>query len=114
MALLTRLSALALGSFFLQGAAPAADAIPEELLSLGRAEPLSPIQGTDVPSKDSESHFTLQRLHVTHKFDCPVALAVMPGETPREVLMQQRGEVWVLPSNDVVGEPEKFLDFREH
>lgn len=57
--------------------------------------------------------YKLQRLHVAHKFDCPVSLAIMPGDSPREVLMMQRGEVWVLPKNDVVGEPTKFLDFRE-
>jgi quinoprotein glucose dehydrogenase len=37
----------------------------------------------------------------------------MPGRTVREVLVQQRGEVWVLPANDVVGQPKRFLDFRK-
>jgi glucose/arabinose dehydrogenase len=119
------------------GVLQAADAIPEELLSIGRAErpdslgpgenPVNPNGGvvapgasmspngtqTSVPTEEAMAVYALQRLHVTHKFDCPVAMAVLPCDSPREVVMQQRGEVWVLPKNDVVGDPQLFLDFRE-
>nr|WP_075088255.1 PQQ-dependent sugar dehydrogenase [Verrucomicrobium spinosum] len=121
------------------GVLQAADAIPEELLSIGRPErpdalgpgdnPGNPNPNgnlgapgagmspngtqTSVPTEDAMAVYALQRLHVTQKFDCPVAMAVLPGESPREVVMQQRGEVWVLPKNEVVGDSQLFLDFRE-
>ncbi len=55
----------------------------------------------------------LQRLYPAQRFDSPVALAIMPLAEPRHVLMQQRGELWLLPQDEVLGAPERFLDLRE-
>ena len=66
-----------------------------------------------VPTVDLTSQYRLLRIYPQRKFDCPVALAIMPGQIRREMLMLQRGEVWQLPPNRLSGDAELFLDFRE-
>lgn len=72
-----------------------------------------PVFPRETPTVDATAQFQLQRLWPTRKFDCPVALALMPGNPVREVLLLQRGEVWLLPEDRVNGEPELILDLRE-
>ena len=64
-------------------------------------------------TEDATQQFRLQKLYAKQKFDCPVALAVVPGDVPRLALLLQRGEVWLLPEDEVLGQAELFLDFRE-
>ncbi len=82
------------------------------------------VQGADLPlglgpapGENAEavavSPYRLQRLYGTQKFDSPVALAVMPLSEPRHVIMQQRGEMWLLPQDPFQGQAERFLDLRE-
>lgn len=66
-----------------------------------------------VSTVDITSQYRLLRLYPQKKFDCPVALAILPGQIRREMLMLQRGEIWQLPSNRLSGDAELFLDFRE-
>lgn len=66
-----------------------------------------------VDTVDISAQYRLMRLYPQRKFDCPVALSILPGQVRREMLMLQRGEIWQLPANRVTGEPELFLDFRE-
>jgi len=73
--------------------------------------PAAPYQ--DIPSVEGMQHFKLQRIHTRQAFDSPVALAIMPLPDPREVIMLQRGELWLLPKDEVLGKPSRFLDFRE-
>ncbi|QIF00301.1 PQQ-dependent sugar dehydrogenase [Roseimicrobium sp. ORNL1] len=79
----------------------------------------NPIPGEDaevpveIPLTDAARHYRLQRLYVKQRFDSPVAMTVAPLPEPRHVIMQQRGEVWVLPQDEILGTPERFLDFRE-
>lgn len=67
----------------------------------------------EIPITDSAAEYRLQRLYVKQRFDSPVAMAVMPLPEPRHAIMQQRGEIWVLPQDEILGTPERFLDFRE-
>lgn len=93
----------------------AADSPLIEVDPLAPAPPsASPVAATGVgTTTDATAHYRLQRLYLKHRFDSPVALAVMPLPEPRHVIMQQRGEVWLLPQDEVLGTPERFLDFRE-
>jgi len=68
----------------------------------------------DIPVTEAMEQYKLQRIHVRQTYDCPVSLAIIPLPEPREVMMLQRGEVWLLPKDEVLGEPARFLDFREH
>jgi glucose/arabinose dehydrogenase len=65
------------------------------------------------PTVDVTARFQLQRLWPARKFDCPVAVALVPGHPTREVVLLQRGEVWLLPEDRLSGEPELILDLRE-
>jgi quinoprotein glucose dehydrogenase len=88
-------------------------------LMLGAAQAVGnpPLPAADTPQEipltDVTSQYRLQRLYVKQRFDSPVAMAVMPLPEPRHVIMQQRGEVWLLPQDEILGTPELFLDFRE-
>lgn len=67
-----------------------------------------------VNTVDIASQYRLLRIYAPRKFDCPVALSILPGgQVKREVLMLQRGEIWLLPSSHLSSEAELFLDFRE-
>src|SRR4051812_2029184 len=87
------------------GSAPAQESSMSQ-----RAAPVFP---RDTPTVDATAQFQLQRLWPTRKFDCPVALALLPGHPEREVMLLQRGEVWLLPEDRVNGEPELMLDLHE-
>lgn len=76
-------------------------------------QPAAPVFPQDTPTTDMNGQFHLQRLWPGHSFDCPVALAVTPEYPPREVVLLQRGQVWLLPEDRVQGEPELILDLRE-
>ncbi len=76
-------------------------------------QPPAPVFPQEVPTVDATARFQLQRFWPTRKFDCPVALARVPGQPAREVLLLQRGEVWLLPEDRMSGEPELILDLRE-
>jgi hypothetical protein len=67
----------------------------------------------DTPTLDATAQFQLQRRWPTRKFDCPVALALVPGHPTREVMLLQRGEVWLLPDDHVNDQPELILDLHE-
>ena len=82
-------------------------------LSAAENEP-SVAEHQEVVLQDLSAHYRLQRLYVKQRFDSPVAFAVMPLSEPRHVVMQQRGELWLLPQDEILGTAERFLDFREH
>lgn len=68
------------------------------------------------PTTDAVGQYQVQRLYARSQFDCPVALALMPlaePQRPRLVVALQRGEFWVLPEDEVLGKPLRFLDLRE-
>src|SRR5439155_15007189 len=67
----------------------------------------------ETPTVDATAQFQLQRLWPARKFDCPVALALVPGQPPCEVLLLQRSEVWLLPEDRTNGEPALILDLHE-
>src|SRR4051812_12171258 len=75
--------------------------------------PVAPVFPRGTPTVDTSSRFQLQRLWPTHKFDCPVALALVPGHPTREVVLLQRGEVWLLPEDRFTGEPELILNLQD-
>lgn len=64
------------------------------------------------PTVEAKDRFKLQRLYPRQKFDCPVALAVVPLDKPRLVLALQRGELWLLPEDEILGTATRFLDLR--
>ncbi|TLD68669.1 PQQ-dependent sugar dehydrogenase [Phragmitibacter flavus] len=64
------------------------------------------------PTVEAADQFKLQRLYPRQKFDCPVALAIMPLDKPRLVLALQRGELWLLPEDEILGSATRFLDLR--
>jgi quinoprotein glucose dehydrogenase len=65
------------------------------------------------PTVDASAQFRLHRLWPERKFDCPVAVTVAPLPEPREIVLLQRGEMWLLPEDRLRGEPELVLDLRE-
>lgn len=82
-------------------------------LPLAPQEPAPPVFPRATATLDATDRFQLQRLWPARKFDCPVALALVPGQPEREVILLQRGEMWLLPQDRVNGEPELVLDLRE-
>src|ERR1700733_4219919 len=77
----------------------------------GLAESQNPnIYPPSIPTVDLTAQYRLQRLFPQRKFDCPVALAIMPAQVKREVLILQRGEVWLLPANRLSADADLFLD----
>lgn len=78
------------------------------------AEDAASTTNKQLPAVDVTDQYRLQRLYSREKFDCPVALAVVPGaEEFREAVLLQRGEIWLLHRDRVLGKPERFLDLRE-
>lgn len=67
----------------------------------------------ELPTVEVAESYKLQRLYPKHRFDCPVALAILPIKTPRLVLALQRGELWLLPEDPFLGTPTRFLDLRQ-
>lgn len=88
-------------------------AAAQEETPIPQQAPAPPVFPKETPTVDATEQFQLQRLWPTKKFDCPVALALVPGSPTREVLLLQRGEVWLLPEDRMNGEPELILDLRD-
>lgn len=72
-----------------------------------------PVYPETTRTVDVTAQFRLLRLWPARKLDCPVALGIVPGSPPREVVLLQRGEAWMLPVERMGGEPERVLDFRD-
>ena len=72
-----------------------------------------PAHPAGMKTVDVTRQFRLKRLWPAHKFDSPVALSPVPGRPGAEVVLLQRGEVWLLPGAGDDDQPELILNLKD-